>query len=564
MTVPPYFDHPRCLKLLESLPWDECSCVRWSPDSRFLASCGNECYRRDAVIFLWNAATGTLLMTLTPKLGAISALAWSPDSQLLAYTTEKGPIGIWNPQTNTIVSTFYTPLASSLQWSDDGATLLSCGKDGVLLWNARTGKIVQRFLSASGEEQLVGALHPQSTHIALGAKGGQIRVLDLLTGACVITLIDHLQTTPCLRWSRTGDQLLYSHEETILRVWTVSSGKKSGFFTTPGGITDACWSADESKITAVTMDLPSPTRNAAFCIWERQTTEILHHFPVRRAGSLLSIDFAPDGTCLALAGYNGTLQVWDLDGTHYPQLWANDPPRARREELRFAYERNRELGQPPYAGVTISSRQEVEWIIQEHDWFSRNVEKGGTPAHPDSAQFALADLRGVDLSCLEFNTANFSGADLRGANLTSCDFLGADLDDAQFVGANLQKADLSYASLQNNDFSGANLSSARLFSVWIYLSTFRGCNMQKAMMNASTLIDSDLTEADLSDAAFSVVMKECILVGAHFTDTDISYAQIEQCLVDHADVFACAKRNESTRIKELLYPSQPPGEQERA
>jgi hypothetical protein len=97
---------------------------------------------------------------------------------------------------------------------------------------------------------------------------------------------------------------------------------------------------------------------------------------------------------------------------------------------------------------------------------------------PDMTKYMNgADLAGLNLSGLQFNTAILAGADLQGAYLQNAGLIsvmlahaqlqGANLADADLTGADLsaaqlQDADLRGAKLAGADFSGANLSGATL------------------------------------------------------------------------------------------------------
>src|SRR5579871_2327573 len=52
----------------------------------------------------------------------------------------------------------------------------------------------------------------------------------------------------------------------------------------------------------------------------------------------------------------------------------SEPSTERQAELRAAYETNMKLGKPPYAGVVIRTRGEMNWMIQERGWLTRTLE----------------------------------------------------------------------------------------------------------------------------------------------------------------------------------------------
>ena len=62
------------------------------------------------------------------------------------------------------------------------------------------------------------------------------------------------------------------------------------------------------------------------------------------------------------------------------------------------------------------------------------------------ANFRHADLRGVDLRCVDLRYADLQGADLRCVDLRYADLQGTDLRDADLRDVDLRGADIDYAA----------------------------------------------------------------------------------------------------------------------
>jgi eukaryotic-like serine/threonine-protein kinase len=110
------------------------SVVAWSPDSRVLASVGN-----DKTCRLWDSSTGTLLATLVGHGGPVLALGWNRDGTRLATAGADGTIKLWDPADGTEFSTLAAHSGDvwSVAWSPDGSRLASAGGDGkVRIWIA--------------------------------------------------------------------------------------------------------------------------------------------------------------------------------------------------------------------------------------------------------------------------------------------------------------------------------------------------------------------------------------------------------------------------------------------
>ncbi len=64
--------------------------IAWSPNQHYLASAGY-----DKTVQVWEALTGTMLITYTGHTAEIQALTWSPDSRRIASTDLQNKTMIW-------------------------------------------------------------------------------------------------------------------------------------------------------------------------------------------------------------------------------------------------------------------------------------------------------------------------------------------------------------------------------------------------------------------------------------------------------------------------------------
>jgi uncharacterized protein YjbI with pentapeptide repeats len=110
-----------------------------------------------------------------------------------------------------------------------------------------------------------------------------------------------------------------------------------------------------------------------------------------------------------------------------------EPAPERQAELRAAYAANVAAGKPPYAGVKLRTRGELNWVMQERQWSGDR----GASLGISQANLREADLSFANLSKAELMNAYLTGADFRGANLSGADLYGADLSRARLDPANL-------------------------------------------------------------------------------------------------------------------------------
>jgi uncharacterized protein YjbI with pentapeptide repeats len=122
-----------------------------------------------------------------------------------------------------------------------------------------------------------------------------------------------------------------------------------------------------------------------------------------------------------------------------------------------------------------------------------------TEAQPLS--LAGEDLTGSDLTGLDLSHVNFSSARLQRAHLSHAKMFAVNLDHAAAQGADFTSAILDVTTMQGADFSHAILRSASLY--------------------AAILIGADFTDADLSGARIIATA-----TGAKFVRANLSHADI--------------------------------------
>ncbi len=159
------------------------------------------------------------------------------------------------------------------------------------------------------------------------------------------------------------------------------------------------------------------------------------------------------------------------------------------------------------------------------------------------ANLQKAGLIKATLAEARLGLANLSGADLEEANLDDANLQDARLQGATLRGAWLKKAFLNYA-----DLSGANVEQARMQTASCYHVNFSKATLAWAVLEDTTLTNSDFTEANLSNARFD----GADLAGAKLDQADLSGADLRGARNLKADQLANAFGDERTLLPDSL------------
>jgi uncharacterized protein YjbI with pentapeptide repeats len=151
---------------------------------------------------------------------------------------------------------------------------------------------------------------------------------------------------------------------------------------------------------------------------------------------------------------------------------------------------------------------------------------------PESLDFRVTNLSGVDLSGADLRDADLRGTSLYGADLTRADLREASLTDADLREASLYGADFSGASLYGADLSGVSLRGAIIVPAGVSSEEVSrelnsGEPVSRELLSAPDLRDADLRDADLRGARLfdGVRLSGANLSGANLSGADLSGAQ---------------------------------------
>jgi Tol biopolymer transport system component len=236
----------------------------FSPDGTLLASSAGA---TSLGVDLWDVATGQLITTLinpSQPLG-VDRLAFSPNGKVLAVAVG-GHVCLWSLATDTLIFNLSTPgtLINALAFNPDStllaaAAILGSG-NSVLLWDVATGTQVATPLAGIPDVEKIGigalAFSPDGKILAAAGGGhGSIYLWSIATESLAGTISSTGEGTMPMAFSPDGKFLVAGDWGTSdhAYIWDAATGALVRTFTDPGeyAISDVAFSPDGKLLAFV-------------------------------------------------------------------------------------------------------------------------------------------------------------------------------------------------------------------------------------------------------------------------------------------------------------------------
>jgi WD40 repeat protein len=294
---------------------------------------------RDKTVKMWESNSGKWITSYRGHDGEISKALFSPDGNRILTTCLNGPPRIWiaDVDKSSVVHNGHDYAVMSCLYSPDGGYALSASGDAVLLWDARSGKIINRIFAGHYEQ-----LEPQplafnaDSNSWVGYNSDKLTRHDTKSGETVGIFEGSSGRITCCSFAPDGKYMVTGDSEGHLVLWNSDDFKEVRRFGQYSKLEngesvdqempsiksekDIFGEIRQRELIAIKniqfgpdgKRMLSQSKDLSLHLWEVETGSPIAKLN-HQMNDVIDYHFSPDGRMIATAGEDGCLTTWDSE-----------------------------------------------------------------------------------------------------------------------------------------------------------------------------------------------------------------------------------------------------------
>lgn len=257
------------------------------------------------------ADTQPKVLRLQAHTGAVNALAFTRDYKHLITGGADRQILLWDAETGMLAQRFNESRGrvTGLALSKNGENFVSCAADRRLsLWRLRSEERLKEFPQLLAEPEAV-ALNSSASTIIAGLQDGQIVIVrdqgeDAKPASQVIR--GHLRGITTVAFSPDEQRFLTAGQDRIVTIWDSARGDKLYSFRghQQGAVLCAAFSPDGKQVASAGSDV-------VLIVWNAENGEEAFRITGGHLESIVAVAFDPEGKQIMTASRDRTVAFWD-------------------------------------------------------------------------------------------------------------------------------------------------------------------------------------------------------------------------------------------------------------